>query len=634
MRTLLVHSDYLKYKVKNKTPIAEEIEDAKKEGAFEESLVVFVAVEKEDESNQDQIVKNLVHEVKNVYGQVKAKNIVIYPYAHLSSSLSSPKVAIEVLKETEAKLIEEGLEVFRVPFGWYKAFEVSCKGHPLSELSRTLSCEDKCDYDCFDGENDGDTKNSEEKGPKSKFYILDGDKTIELSDFDFDSYSKENNSEDLKKLMEYEIGQGTSTGDEPPHVKIMKEKELCDYEPSADVGHLKWFPKGRLIRDLLSDYVYNLVVDNGAMPIETPIMYDLNDKAISEHAEKFGERQYKVQTKRELMLRFACCFGAFRVLSDSFLTWKNLPAKVYELSTYSFRLEKRGEVVGLKRLRGFTMPDLHTVCADLDQSLVEFENQAAMCLKTGFDFDVNYKIIFRATKDFYEQYKDWMHKVAKDIGKPMILEIIPERKHYWVSKMDFAAIDYLGRPIENPTVQIDVESAERFGINYLSEDEKEAYPIILHCSPTGSVERVICSLLEKTASDLQSPEAKEHPPMLPVWLSPNQVRIIPIADRHIGYCEDLADQLATANIRADIDDRSETLGKKIRSAGKDWVPYTLVIGDKEMEGNTYSISIREGNKKQDMTISDLINELKSKNNDMPFRSLPVNRLISKRINFQ
>ncbi|MGL6297568.1 MAG: threonine--tRNA ligase, partial [Methanobacteriaceae archaeon] len=605
--------------------------------AFEESLVVFVAVEKEDEADPEQIVKNLVHEVKNVYGQVKAKNIVIYPYAHLSSSLSSPKVAIEVLKEAEAKLIEDGLEVVRVPFGWYKAFEVSCKGHPLSELSRTLSCEDKCDCGCFDGESDdcGDgAQDSEAKGLESKFYILDGDKTIELSDFDFDSYSKEKNNEDLKKLMEYEIGEGTSTGDEPPHVKIMKEKELCDYEPSADVGHLKWFPKGRLIRDLLSDYVYNLVVDNGAMPIETPIMYDLNDKAISEHAEKFGERQYKVQTKRELMLRFACCFGAFRVLSDSFLTWKNLPAKVYELSTYSFRLEKRGEVVGLKRLRGFTMPDLHTVCADLDQSLVEFENQAAMCLKTGVDFDVNYEIIFRATKDFYEQYKDWMHKVAKDIGKPMILEIIPERKHYWVSKMDFAAIDYLGRPIENPTVQIDVESGERFGINYLGEDEKEAYPIILHCSPTGSVERVICSLLEKTATDLKEGQSKEHPPMLPVWLSPSQVRIIPIADRHISFCEDLADQLATANIRADIDDRSETLGKKIRSAGKDWVPYTIVIGDKEMEGDTYSISIRDGNKKQDMTISDLIQEVNSKNNDMPFRSLPVNRLISKRINFQ
>lgn len=635
MRTLLVHSDYLKYKVKNKTPIAEEIEDTKKEGAFEESLVVFVAVEKEDESDPEQIVKNLVQEVKSVYDQVKAKNIVIYPYAHLSSSLSSPKVAIKVLKDVEEALASADFEVVRVPFGWYKSFEVSCKGHPLSELSRTLSCEDKCGCGCGNtdvGSESNDAGDADvEEGEKSKFYILNGDNVVELSDFDFKA---ENVNNDLKKLMEYEIGEGTSTGDEPPHVKIMKEKELCDYEPAADVGHLKWFPKGRLVRDLLSDYVYNLVVDNGAMPIETPIMYDLSDKAISEHAEKFGERQYKVQTKRELMLRFACCFGAFRVLSDSFLTWKNLPAKVYELSTYSFRLEKRGEVVGLKRLRGFTMPDLHTVCADLDQSLNEFENQVAMCLKTGEDFNVNYEIIFRATKDFYVQYKNWMHKLAKDIGKPMILEIIPERKHYWVSKMDFAAIDYLGRPIENPTVQIDVESGERFGINYLGEDEKEAYPIILHCSPTGSIERVICSLLEKTATDLKDGNVKEHPPMLPLWLSPSQVRIIPIADRHISFCEGLADELATANIRADIDDRSETLGKKIRTAGKDWVHYTLVIGDNEIESDTYSISIRDGNKKQDMTTSDLIQDISSKNSNMPFRSLPVNRLLSKRINFQ
>ena len=118
------------------------------------------------------------------------------------------------------------------------------------------------------------------------------------------------------------------------------------------------------------------------MPVETPIMYDLKDEAIRVHAEKFGERQYRLQTKsKELMLRYACCFGAFRILADIFITWKNLPLSIYELSTYSFRLEKSGEVVGLKRLRGFTMPDLHTVCADLEQSMQEFNNQIIMCIK-------------------------------------------------------------------------------------------------------------------------------------------------------------------------------------------------------------------------------------------------------------
>ena len=117
------------------------------------------------------------------------------------------------------------------------------------------------------------------------------------------------------------------------------------------------------------------------MPIETPIFYDLDNEAIYQHAYKFGERQYRTDTKRNLMLRFACCFGAFRVMADSFLTWKNLPAKLYELSTYSFRYEKKGEVVGLKRLRAFTMPDFHSFCADVDASLEEFSNQTEMCLQ-------------------------------------------------------------------------------------------------------------------------------------------------------------------------------------------------------------------------------------------------------------
>lgn len=611
MRVLLIHSDYLKYKTKNKTPIAEEIDEVKKEGIFEESLVVFTAVEKEDEKNPEAVIKNLLAEIKKVNAQVKAENIVLYPYAHLSSSLSSPKSAIAILKEAEDELNKEGLDVFRVPFGWYKAFEISCKGHPLSELSRTISPDVEIAEDKI-----------EEEAEKSKFYILDNDQLFNPDDYDY-------KSSNLEKLMEYELGIGKSKDKEPPHVKLMKEKELADYESAADVGHLKWYPKGRLIRDLLSDYVYDLVVDRGAMPIETPVMYDLDNDAIREHASKFGERQYKIQTKKELMLRFACCFGAFRLLAESFLTWKNLPARVYELSTYSFRFEKRGEVVGLKRLRGFTMPDQHTICADLDQSLAEFESQVQMCNQTGKDLDVDYEIIFRATQEFYETYKDWMHKTASKLGKPMILELIPERKHYWVSKMDFAAIDYLGRPIENPTVQIDVESGKRFGISYLTEEEKEANPIILHCSPTGSIERVLCSLLEKTAI-----EVNEKPPMLPVWLSPTQIRVIPVGEKHIDFANQVAYEIASNNIRVDVDDRDERVGKKIRNAATDWVPYTIVVGDKEIETNIFSVTDRVANDKKDMTVDDVVYEVLSKTMNMPFRKLPISRDLSKRINFQ
>lgn len=606
MRILLIHSDYLNYNVKNKTPVAEEIEDAKKQGAFDESLVVFTAVEKDDENNPQGIVKNLVKEVIKTNDQVKAENIVLYPYAHLSSSLSSPKVAVQVLKGAEEALNAEGLNVKRVPFGWYKAFEISCKGHPLSELSRTITAEEEEEV---------------EKKPSS-WSILDGDKIIDIDDFKFEN-------DQLEKLVSYELGTGASDAGEPPHVKLMREKELCDYESASDVGNLKWFPKGRLVRDLLADYVYNLVVDQGAMPIETPIFYDLDNEAINVHAAKFGERQYRTDTKKNLMLRFACCFGAFRVMADPFITWKNLPAKLYELSTYSFRFEKKGEVVGLKRLRAFTMPDFHSFCADMESTLEEFSKQTDMCIQTGVDLDVNYEIIFRATKDFYDENKDWMYSIGKKIGKPVLLEILPERKHYWSCKIDFAAIDYLGRPIENPTVQIDVESGKRFDITYLGEDGKEHYPTILHCSPTGSIERVICSLLEKTAIELD-----EKAPMLPTWLSPIEVRIITVGEDHKDFANELYDKINAENIRVDVDDRDESVGKKIRNAATEWIPYIFVVGDNEKESGVFSVTVRETGEKVDMTVDELIKEVLDKTKEMPYRGLPLPKDISTRINFQ
>lgn len=608
MRILLIHSDYLNYNVKNKTPVAEEIEDAKKQGAFDESLVVFTAVEKDDENNPQGIVKNLVKEVIKTDDQVKAENIVLYPYAHLSSSLSSPKVAVQVLKDAEEALNAEGLNVKRVPFGWYKAFEISCKGHPLSELSRTITAEEE-------------DKEEVEKKPSS-WSILDGDKIIDIDDFKFEN-------DQLEKLVSYELGTGASDAGEPPHVKLMREKELCDYESASDVGNLKWFPKGRLVRDLLADYVYNLVVDQGAMPIETPIFYDLDNEAINVHAAKFGERQYRTDTKKNLMLRFACCFGAFRVMADPFITWKNLPAKLYELSTYSFRFEKKGEVVGLKRLRAFTMPDFHSFCADMESTLEEFSKQTDMCIQTGVDLDVNYEIIFRATKDFYDENKDWMYSIGKKIGKPVLLEILPERKHYWSCKIDFAAIDYLGRPIENPTVQIDVESGKRFDITYLGEDGKEHYPTILHCSPTGSIERVICSLLEKTAIELD-----EKAPMLPTWLSPIEVRIITVGEDHKDFANELYDKINAENIRVDVDDRDESVGKKIRNAATEWIPYIFVVGDNEKESGVFSVTVRETGEKVDMTVDELIKEVLDKTKGMPYRGLPLPKDISTRINFQ
>ncbi len=610
----MIHSDYLRYKTRSKTKLAEDIEDEKRANGVDNALVVFTAVEKEDEENPDLIVLKAVKEILSVQNKVNADNIVIYPYAHLSSSLSNPNVATKILKGIEAELIDNNEAVLRVPFGWYKSFELSCKGHPLSELSRTITTED-------DGE---EVEEEKVESEPSEFFILeeDGQK------YDVDEYNYQNKT--LKQLVNHEQGVShEDTGKQPPHVKLMKEKEIASNEPSSDVGHIRWYPKGKLVKDLLGDYVYGLVTERGAMPVDTPVMYDLSDNAIREHAEKFGERQYRLKTKhRELMLRFACCFGAFRIMADSFLTWKNMPVGIYELSQLSFRFERQGEVVGLKRLRAFTMPDFHSACLNDEHAKEIFAKQVDMCAQTEKDLEVHYEVAFRVTKDFLAENEDWVKDIVKNhIKKPVVLEVIPKMKHYWNAKVDFAAIDELGRPIENPTVQMDVQSARRFGITYLDENEEQQYPTILHCSPTGSLERVICSLLEKTSTD------KGSKPSLPLWLSPVQVRIIPVTDNHMEYAEKVYQQIRDLNVRVDIDDTPERVGKKIRNAGKEWVPYTIVVGDNEVENDSITVNRRVDDTKEEVTVEQLADEIHELSKGLPFRKLPLPYKVSKRVKF-
>jgi threonyl-tRNA synthetase len=360
-------------------------------------------------------------------------------------------------------------------------------------------------------------------------------------------------------------------------------------------------------------------------------MYDLGDRAIFEHAEKFGERQYRFKSNnRNMMLRFAACFGMFSIMRDMHISPHNLPMKMYELSTYSFRHEQKGEVIGLKRLRAFTMPDMHSLCTDMPEALRCFEEQLAMGWKTGKDFETNLVAAFRCTKDFYDQNEAWVKKIVDVSDCPMLIEILSDRVHYWIAKIDLAAIDGQMRPIENPTVQIDVESSTRFNIKYHKEDGTIVHPPILHCSPTGSIERVICAILENIST--------QDVPSLPTWLSPVQVRVIPVAERHSVYAEELCTAINTAQIRCDIDDREESVGKKVREAGMDWIPFVIVVGDEEAANKKLTVTTRrksQPNKpfKEQLISDDLIKAVLRDTAGMPFRPLYTPRKLSKKAHY-
>lgn len=615
MKLLLIHADYMEYEVKKKTKLAEPFEG--KGERVEEVLVVFTSVEKGDDEN---VVKKAAVEVREVAEKVGAEKIMIYPYAHLSSNLADADTAVRLLKLLESELSD--FDVHRSPFGWYKAFRISCKGHPLSELSREIGGEAEAEI----------TKalRDEEERVISYWYILTPEKElVEIEKFDFTGYEK------LKKFANYEIAKRRAVDVTPPHVEYMRRLEIADYEAASDSGHIKYYPKGRLIKTLLEQYITKKCVEYGAMEVETPLMYDRDHPTLRRYLERFPARQYIIKgDKREFFLRFAACFGQFLMLSNATITYRNLPLKIYELTRYSFRKEQRGELVGLRRLRAFTMPDMHTLVKDVKQAMEEFFNQYRLSVQVlkeiGIDSE-DYEVAIRVTREFYEENRDFIHNLVGVLNKPILVEMWDHRFFYFVLKFEFNFVDALDKASALSTVQIDVENAKRYEIKYVDTDGAEKYPLILHCSVSGAVERVMYALLEKAKFMIDEGRL----PMLPVWLSPTQVRIIPVSEKYVDDAAKIAEQIERENIRVDVDDRNETLSKRIRDAQREWIPYIAVVGEKEIKSGELAVTVRaestqEEQKRVVMKVEELIDRVKAECSGKPFMPLPMPKFLSKR----
>jgi threonyl-tRNA synthetase len=373
----------------------------------------------------------------------------------------------------------------------------------------------------------------------------------------------------------------------------------------------------------------------GAMEVETPIMYDMEHPTLKKYLDRFPARQYQIEAdKKKLFLRFAACFGQFLMGHDMTISYKSMPLKMFEITRYSFRREQRGELVGIRRLRAFTMPDMHTLTRDMKSAMEEFRKQyqasISVLKEVGIDL-ADYEVAIRFTKDFYSENREFIEGLVDIVKKPVLIEMWDERFFYFVLKFEFNFVDTMDKASALATVQIDVENAERYDITYVDEAGEKQRPILLHCSPSGAIERVMYALLEKAAR--LSEEGKL--PMLQTWLSPTQVRIIPVAERHQARAQEIAAELG---FRTDIDDRDETVGKKIRDAGREWIPYVVVIGDEEIESGKLSVTIRaestpKSPAKSKMTVEYLRRRISDETKGKPWRRLPLPMNLSERPKF-
>ncbi|NCO96525.1 MAG: threonine--tRNA ligase [Candidatus Aenigmarchaeota archaeon CG_4_10_14_0_8_um_filter_37_24] len=626
MRILQLHVDFIEYEpIKKEIEMAEEAE--KKKVRYDNIVVVFVAAEKDDDIS---VAKKAMKEVKESLDVIKCNEVLIYPFAHLSSDLAKPSDALKVIKEMETEAKKLGLKTHRSPFGWNKQYSFKIKGHPMAEQGKTITSKDVKKEE----EELVSKALKEEEKIVSHWHIMDidgklipikVDKGKVVGDFDFKKYPN------LEKFALYELAKNREVTIAPPHIKMMREMEIADYEDASDSGNLRFYPKGRLIKSLLEEFVTKTVIDYGGMEVETPLMYSVDHPAAVAYLNKFPARQYIIKSgDREFFGRFSACFGQFCMADDMTISHKDLPVWLYELTRYSFRRERKSELAGLRRLRAFTMPDVHAFCKDIPQAIQEFQKRFKMSQETldGIGFKKGeYELAVRFTKDFYKEHKDFIELLLRLHGKPALIEIWDKKVFYFVLKYEFNIVDALGKCSALSTDQIDIENSKNYGIRYIDENNKKKEVIILHCSPSGAIERDIYALLERAYLTEKSGGISQ----LPLWLSPTQIRLIPLSDDFVDFSKEVMQKLEKENIRVDVDDRQLTVQKRIRDAELEWVPFILVLGSREKDSGQFNIRIRsEKSKEVKMKLEELVKKIKDEVGDKPFKKLSLPKILSKR----
>jgi len=610
MRLLLIHADKFEYESKEKAVKEPELlPDHAKKGMLQDGLVVFTTVEKGDEASPENTATNAAASIEEVLGWLKTRRVMIYPYAHLSTDLAGREPAIETLKILEAKLAEKGYEVSRAPFGWYKSFTISAKGHPLSELSRTVTS--------------GQQTRHVSAQLKSEYMVMDENGELHSPEvFQYGPGMKE-----FESLVEKEALKKGLTGGEPRYLEYARRFGL-EWESYADLGQMRFGPESDMIIQLLSDYA-NMVIRTIGIPIlnvRGTNMFDVDVKPIKEHLQLFGSRAYELDVdERTFVLRYAACFQQFSMVKDWTLSYRTLPFGTFEVAD-SYRMEQSGELLLSFRLRKFLMPDLHIYLKNLSEAINVGRKVHDRIYEEIRKIHREYVSIYNTTRSFFQHNKELFIEMARVEKKPLLLNFVPEGHYYWVLNVEYNIIDDLDRPREIGTFQIDVGNAQRFDIHYANEKGEREYPVIIHTAVIGGLERYLFALLDSAVRM----ERQGKKPMLPVWVSPVHARVIPLSKQLVKDGMVILEKLEEAGIRADLDDRDDTLQSRIRDAELSWVPYIVVFGERELKSEKLSVRTREDGKEIKTSMPELISRIKSETQGYPSRELTYPKLLSQR----
>jgi len=373
------------------------------------------------------------------------------------------------------------------------------------------------------------------------------------------------------------------------HRKLGKELELFAFSQNVGQGLPLWLPKGAALRERLENFLKKAQKQAGYQQVVTPHIGHKNLYVTSGHYEKYGQDSFQpIHTPKEgeeFLLKPMNCPHHIEIFKTKPYSYKDLPVRFAEFGTV-YRYEQSGELHGLTRVRGFTQDDAHIFCTP-DQLLDEFKKVIDLVMyvfgSLGFD-DFSAQISLRDKEDRskyigsdenWERAEKAIIQAASDKGLNTVTEY--GEAAFYGPKLDFMVKDALGRSWQLGTIQVDYNLPERFNLTYTGADNKPHRPVMIHRAPFGSMERFIAILLEHTGGKF------------PLWLTPEQVKILPISEKYEKYAKNVLNLLDNSDIRATIDLRNEKVGRKIRDAEVMKVPYMIIIGEKEADNGTVSV---------------------------------------------
>ena len=394
------------------------------------------------------------------------------------------------------------------------------------------------------------------------------------------------------------------------HRKLGKEMELFTFSSRVGLGLPLWLPRGSQMRYTLEQFLRKKQAELGYLQVVTPHIGSKDLYVTSGHYAKYGKDSFQPihtpQEGEEYMLKPMNCPHHCEIFRSSPRSYKDLPLRFAEFGTV-YRYEQSGELHGLTRVRGFTQDDAHLFCRP-DQLKEEFCKVIDLILyvfKTLKMTEFSAQISLRhqtdhskyiGTEENWEKAENAIIEAAKEKNLPTVVEY--DEAAFYGPKLDFMVKDALGRQWQLGTIQVDYNLPERFQLEYIDADGSKQRPVMIHRAPFGSIERFTAVVLEHTAGHL------------PVWLAPDQVKVLPVSEKYADYAEKVCSLLKNSDIRASIDARNETLGKRIREISLLRVPILVIVGEKEQTDGTVSIR-REGVDQGSMTIEKFIEYINS-----------------------